>query len=86
MAPVIASISRIPGPPFGPSYRITTTSPAEIVPSSSASIAARSRSNTRAVPSKTSASNPADLTTAPSGVSEPPRIVIPPVAWMGLLI
>ena len=26
IAPVIASISRMPGPPFGPSQRITTTS------------------------------------------------------------
>ena len=50
---------------------MTTTSPAAIVPSSSASIAARSRSKTRAVPSKTSASKPAVFTTAPSGASEP---------------
>ncbi len=78
-APVIASISRIPGPPFGPSYRMTTTSPAVMVPSSSASIAARSRSNTRAVPSNTDSSKPADFTTAPPGAREPRRIVIPPV-------
>ena len=32
MAEVGASISRIPGPPFGPSYRITTTSPGLISP------------------------------------------------------
>ena len=31
MAPVIASISRMPGPPLGPSLRITTTSPAVMV-------------------------------------------------------
>src|SRR3954454_20355564 len=67
IAPVIASISRIPGPPLGPSYRITTTSPAVMVPSSSASNAARSRSKTLAVPSNTSESKPADFTTAPSG-------------------
>ena len=40
-------------------------------PAASASIAACSRSKTRAVPSKTSASKPALLTTAPSGASEP---------------
>src|SRR5665648_1147129 len=38
-----------------------------MVPSSSASRAARSRSKTRATPSNTSESNPADLTTAPEG-------------------
>src|SRR5690606_2356598 len=83
IAPVIASISRMPGPPFGPSYRITTTSPAVIVPSSSASIAARSPSNTRAVPVITVVSNPALFTTAPSGASEPDRMVIPPVGCIG---
>ena len=31
-APVIDSISRIPGPPTGPSPRITTTSPADDLP------------------------------------------------------
>ncbi len=83
IAPVIASISRIPGPPFGPSYRMTTTSPARMAPSARASIAARSRSKTRAVPSKTAASKPADLTTAPRGASEPCRMVMPPVGWIG---
>ncbi|CPU64541.1 Uncharacterised protein [Mycobacteroides abscessus] len=79
----MASISRIPGPPLGPSYRMTTTSPSVIVPSSRASSAARSRSKTRAVPSNTSSSNPADFTTAPSGASDPCRIVMPPVWWIG---
>jgi hypothetical protein len=37
------------------------------------------------VPSKTSESKPALLTTAPSGASEPCRIVMPPVAWIGSL-
>ena len=46
-------------------------------------MAARSRSKTRAVPSKTSESKPADLTTAPSGASDPRRIVMPPVGWIG---
>ena len=46
---------------------MTTTSPAFSVPSVTASIAPCSPSNTRAVPSKVSASKPADFTTAPSG-------------------
>src|SRR5690625_6884422 len=57
-----------------------------MVPSSRASKAARSRSNTRAVPSNTSVSKPADFTTAPPGANEPRRIVTPPVLWMGLSI
>ena len=65
---------------------MTTTSPALIVPFSTSSMALRSPSNTRAVPSKTSASKPADFTTAPSGASEPCRIVMPPVLWIGVLI
>ena len=52
-------------------------------PASSASIAARSPSKTRAVPSNTDSSKPADFTTAPSGASDPLRMVMPPVAWMG---
>ena len=64
---------------------MTTTSPAFSEPFSTASIAARSPSKTRAVPVKTSESNPADLTTAPSGASEPVRMVIPPVLWIGSL-
>ena len=47
-------------------------------------MAARSPSKTLAVPSNTSESNPADLTTAPSGASDPCRMVIPPVGWIGL--
>ncbi len=64
---------------------MTTTSPATTVPSSSASIAARSPSKTRAVPFHTSVSNPALLTTAPSGARDPCRMVIPPVGCIGLL-
>ncbi|COX31818.1 Uncharacterised protein [Mycobacterium tuberculosis] len=79
----MASISRIPGPPLGPSYRITTASPTVMVPSSRASSAARSPSKTLAVPSNTSESNPAVLTTAPSGASDPCRMVMPPLGWIG---
>ncbi len=47
-------------------------------------MAARSPSKTRAVPSKTDSSKPADFTTAPSGASEPVRMVSPPVLWIGV--
>src|SRR5215204_1507864 len=83
IAPVTASISRMPGPPLGPSYRMITASPATTVPSATASMAACSPSKTRAVASKTVASKPAVLTTAPSGESEPRTTVSPPVRWIG---
>ena len=51
IADVGLSISLIPGPPFGPSYLITTTSPATILPPLIASIASSSQSNTLAGPS-----------------------------------
>ncbi len=50
MAPVGLSISRMPGPPTGPSPRITTTSPALTLPARMAAVARSSPSNTRAVP------------------------------------
>ena len=50
MAPVGLSISRIPGPPTGPSPRMTTTSPAFTLPARMAAVARSSPSNTRAVP------------------------------------
>src|SRR6476620_1126060 len=65
---------------------MTTTSPAFSAPSVTASIAPCSPSNTRAVPSKVSASKPADFTTAPSGAREPRRIESPPVLWIGSLL
>ena len=49
-AAVTSSISRMPGPPLGPSLRITTTSPGSIRPAVTASIASSSHSNTRAGP------------------------------------
>ena len=49
---------------------MTTTSPAVIAPSASASSALRSPSKTRAVPVKVESSKPALLTTAPSGASD----------------
>ena len=50
IAAVTASISRMPGPPAGPSLRITTTSPGLIWPLVTAAIAASSPSKTRAGP------------------------------------
>ena len=57
-----------------------------MVPSSSASIALCSRSKTRAGPSNTSTPIPATFVTAPSGASEPPSIVIPPLGENGALV
>ena len=51
MADVGFNISLIPGPPFGPSYLITTTSPGTIFPPLIAAIASSSQSNTLAGPS-----------------------------------
>ena len=51
MADVGLSISLMPGPPLGPSYLMTTTSPATILPDLMASIASSSQSNTLAGPS-----------------------------------
>ena len=79
IAPVTASISCIPGPPFGPSYRITTTSPSTISPLVTASKAPRSPSKTLAGPSCFSILVPATLITAPSGAKLPFNIAKPPV-------
>src|SRR6266516_916849 len=66
-AAVTASISGIPGEPFGPSYRITTTSPGTTAPLVTASNAAASESNGRGRPRKSSDAAPATLMTLPSG-------------------
>ena len=60
------NISGIPGPPFGPSLRITTTCPALISPLDKNSITSSSRSQTFASPSKRSPSFPVILAIAPS--------------------
>ena len=85
-AAVVASISRMPGPPFGPSYLITTTSPGTIPPFETSSKAASSRSKTRALPSNVVISTPAVLITAPSGASVPRSITAVPVPCMGLSV
>ena len=87
IAAVGDSISLIPGPPFGPSYRMTTTSPLLISFFIMAFMPSSSELKTLAVPVKLSAfSLTADcFTTAPSGAKFPLRIAIPPSFLYGLL-
>ena len=85
MAEVGFNISRIPGPPLGPSYRMTTTSPATILPPLIAAIASSSHSNTRAGPSCTiiSSTTAERFTTLPSGARFPLSTARPPVLLYG---
>ena len=80
------SISRMPGPPRGPSLRTTTTSPALISPRIAASVAASSLSNTRAGPRKviSCCDTAPTLITAPSGASEPKSTQSAPRSECGL--
>ena len=82
-AAVVPSISLIPGPPFGPSYLITTTSPSSISPFETASNAISSLSNTLAIPVNSVISTPAVLITAPSGAKLPFKITAVPTLWIG---
>ena len=66
IAPVTWSISGMPGPPAGPSYRITTTSPGWICFALTAANASCSVSKTRAGP-RCSVRSTVSLTTQPSG-------------------
>ena len=70
----------MPGPPLGPSYLITTTSPSSISPLDTESNASSSLSNTFAVPVNLVISTPAVLITAPSGASVPFRITAVPTS------
>ena len=81
-----ASISLIPGPPLGPSYLMTTTSPATIFPPLIASTASSSLSNTLAGPECTSISlsTAPSFTTLPSIARFPLSTAIPPVSYAGL--
>ncbi|MBW8701731.1 hypothetical protein MBT84_19180 [Streptomyces sp. MBT84] len=74
------SISCMPGPPFGPSYRMTTTSPSLICWVRIFSTASSCDSQTTAGPSKVQidSSTPAVLTTAPSTARLPLRTARPP--------
>ena len=76
------SISLIPGPPLGPSYLITITSPFCTTCPMIAFVASSSESKTLAGPSWTniSGATAALLTTAPSGARLPNNILNPPVA------
>ena len=88
MADVGLSISLIPGPPLGPSYLITTTSPSTIFPPFIALIASSSQSKTLAGPECLSISGTTALlfTTEPFGAIFPLRIARPPVSEYGLSI
>ncbi len=81
IADVGLSISLIPGPPLGPSYLITTTSPGTILPPLIAAIASSSQSNTLAGPSCLSILSATALlfTTEPSGAMLPDNTARPPV-------
>ena len=87
IAEVGFSISLIPGPPFGPSYLITTTSPGTILPPLIAATASSSDSNTLAGPSCTiiSSTTAERFTTLPSGAILPLSTASPPVLLNGLL-
>ena len=73
--PIIAdvgfNISLIPGPPLGPSYLITITSPSLIEFDNIASTPSSSELKTRALPSKEVPSLPVILATAPSTAKFP---------------
>ena len=74
----------MPGPPFGPSFLITTTCPFSISPLKSASNASCSLSNTFAGPEKLLTSIPAVLTTEPFGDKLPFKTAMPPSLDIGL--
>ena len=84
IAAVTPSISRMPGPPFGSSFRMTTTSPALIFLPTTAVMASSSESKTRAGPRCSRRSCPLILATQPSGARLPFRITSPPVGFRGL--
>jgi len=88
IADVGLSISLIPGPPFGPSYLITTTSPGTILPPLIAAMASSSQSNTLAGPSCTiiDSATAERFTTEPSGARFPLSTARPPVLLYGLSV
>ncbi len=79
-APIIAAvgfnISGIPGPPFGPSYLMTTTLPWTTFPCLIPSLASNSELNTRALPRKRTPSFPVIFATEPSVARFPYKILI----------
>ena len=70
-----ASISRIPGPPFGPSYLITMTSPSIILSLRTAWSASSSQAKVLALPWKVNPSLPVIFATDPSGAKLPRKIL-----------
>ena len=86
IAEVGLSISGIPGPPFGPSYLITITSPLLIDLFFIALFASVSQLNTLAFPLKIKPSFPVILATEPSEAKFPYKIRICPEFLIGLLI
>ena len=85
IAAVGLSISRIPGPPTGPSLRTTITSPGLICLSRIAARQDSSLSKTRAAPVITGFLTPLILATAPSSARFPLRIARCPFGYKGLL-
>ena len=87
-APIIAAvgfnISGIPGPPLGPSYLITTTSPLLTTPSAIPLFASYSLSKTLAGPSKKSPSFPVIFATEPPEAILPFKILMCPESFTGL--
>ena len=80
-----ANISGIPGPPFGPSYLMTTTWPARTVRLSIASTASSCELKQIAFPVNVliDGSTPPTLITAPFGAILPNKIDKPPCASYG---
>ena len=75
----------MPGPPRGPSYRITITSPGWYERRSTAAKASSSQSKQRAGPRKRRLLIPATLTIAPWGARLPQSPTTPPVGVIGSL-
>src|SRR3954469_10399250 len=73
----------MPGPPEGPSLRITTTSPGLMPCCSTTAKHSSSEAKTRAGPVCFRRSSPATLTTQPSGARLPRRMTRPPVGLSG---
>ena len=79
------NISGIPGPPTGPIFLMTATSPACNRPDSMPSIKCCSPSKTRAVPLKNSPSLPEIFATEPPWARLPYKICKCPVILIGFL-
>ncbi len=73
----------MPGPPLGPSFLMTRTSPLSTCRAVTAAKQSSSHSKTRARPSNRSVSMPGVLTTAPFGAREPRSTASPPSGWNG---